>query len=1305
MELCRNLHYAQSLDGLSHPSPDGRSEQAIVAGRSGRGEGAGSAPGVAGSSTEMPRQRVAASQPGDIRGSLGVLDFGASAGVAAGALAPALAAPAPPAVPAPAPALGVGPESAAAWVASGPRREGPSPPEELAAAEFTAAATELVDAGHAPAAEPAGAAAPPPALLMPSAAERRVAFDRWDSNGNGGLSLAEIDKAVVELYPAFNHKPALMRAYKAADKSGDGFIERSEFKKLLHYLVYFGGLWDKFEQIDQDGDRRLSREEFTEACAVVGHVLSAAEAAAEFAAMDDNESGYVLFDEFCMWSAIWHHATKAGFGPEEEPIAIPPLPLSPGTDNTLSPSRSTSSAQAAAEPPSPTSASSSRSLFSRKNRVRESPQKSSVAGQAGMVDQSGAAADPTGAAVAAATGRAPHDAVQKATPLPAVPPVMEGSGSSPAVNRTDSGGSGGKRMRISAHSLAGVWHVVGWPEQLDLRQRVEEDLLIEVAKEGYITGRHLETAVTAEPFEISDAKYTAGHLRFIQHYLNGDRTGWAARVQRSNDGQIVMRGGIWTGSCVGTFSALLVKPKAGARPAGQAARLVFGHLTPHSETNALTWLTAWALEGRAVKGLVKMLDGDVLGHLSELFERSAAELEQGLVDMQTVLQKRPGGVSVEIRDALEFLQSFTEECLRRQASAAAAPPKSYQRRPRPKRTASSSSPVKAVVPNSSPSSGGGLALEMPDKAERGRLFKVADRRGQGHASLSAIEGCIALLHPSVSDKMLFYRAYGAANQTRDGIVDRREFRLILENVCYFAQRWATFALIEREGSDALGADAFQETALKAGLAVADADVLDQMVSIEEEQAPFGHAGRLEAVSFDGFCSWAAAHYIGDTVGVWPKHRQPPKVEAEPCPMSTPQSNGVAVDVQLRDAAMKTELRASPPPGRLTSPQRRAWIRPHDRSVPFSEAKRVFSNGQWRLVDEIVPPLNSPSRPWLTSVISPTAAARTASPPRRLTSPRRGTSARSSLRTTSGASSSGGRSSPRMSKNNHRGHEPSPTPSGARLNSPRQSGAKPPPTPPPPTPTPPPPPGRRVGRSLSGVWRAVGEGIEEMFVLQHDLHTGEISGGHVESGSDFFLIKDGLLMADTLSFVQMSSRGPVVHWEAVVKWLGEVPTLCRGVCRGGRRAEFTAVMLHDGQKEMRIARAAIREEADVETAGGTAAANSRAPQAAGRPGSHRVAGQTDRRRDLRSEMERTASEARAAEEEQAAVDARIAAIEKELRAAATAVSSTPAVSAAAAVQGEEEKKRRRKERCGAQQHSMPPNEHERHLSTRLLPLRS
>ena len=40
-----------------------------------------------------------------------------------------------------------------------------------------------------------------------------------DFNGNNVVSLAEIDKWVVEHYPQLNHKPALMRAYKVCRQS------------------------------------------------------------------------------------------------------------------------------------------------------------------------------------------------------------------------------------------------------------------------------------------------------------------------------------------------------------------------------------------------------------------------------------------------------------------------------------------------------------------------------------------------------------------------------------------------------------------------------------------------------------------------------------------------------------------------------------------------------------------------------------------------------------------------------------------------------------------------------------------------------------------------------------------------------------------------------------------------------------------------------------------------------------------------------------------------------------------------------
>ena len=147
---------------------------------------------------------------------------------------------------------------------------------------------------------------PSTALQSPSKEQRDQLFDRFDYNGNGALSLAEIDKAVIELWPQFNHKPALMRAYRAADVNGDGFIKRREFRLLLKYVVYFNELWHKFDELDANHDHRLDLQEFKHGCAVLGIRLAHGEAESEFAAMDESNGGFVLFDEFCTWCAYKH---------------------------------------------------------------------------------------------------------------------------------------------------------------------------------------------------------------------------------------------------------------------------------------------------------------------------------------------------------------------------------------------------------------------------------------------------------------------------------------------------------------------------------------------------------------------------------------------------------------------------------------------------------------------------------------------------------------------------------------------------------------------------------------------------------------------------------------------------------------------------------------------------------------------------------------------------------------------------------------------------------------------------------------
>eukprot|EP00760_Papus_ankaliazontas_P034431 PhM_4_TR7188/c0_g1_i1/m.29959 len=140
-------------------------------------------------------------------------------------------------------------------------------------------------------------------LPYPTNAERAELFARCDPNGNGVLSLAELDLAVMTLWPHYNNKPAIMRAYKAADKNGSGWLGKKEFKFFLRFLVHYNDVWRKFDALDTSRDRRVTYEEFAAGQKKVGLALDENALRAAFSDMDKNGGGYVLFDEFCSWMA------------------------------------------------------------------------------------------------------------------------------------------------------------------------------------------------------------------------------------------------------------------------------------------------------------------------------------------------------------------------------------------------------------------------------------------------------------------------------------------------------------------------------------------------------------------------------------------------------------------------------------------------------------------------------------------------------------------------------------------------------------------------------------------------------------------------------------------------------------------------------------------------------------------------------------------------------------------------------------------------------------------------------------------
>ncbi|CAF4083012.1 unnamed protein product, partial [Adineta steineri] len=130
-------------------------------------------------------------------------------------------------------------------------------------------------------------------------------FQEFD-NGNGKLSLAEIDRAVIYWHPEFGtNRQAILRAYKAADVDKTGFVELKEFRRLINLLYFYNELSGLFGQLDTNHDKRISFSEFKK-----GHELMSVEDIDEYALrkefhrIDTNHGGYILFDEFYLLNSI-----------------------------------------------------------------------------------------------------------------------------------------------------------------------------------------------------------------------------------------------------------------------------------------------------------------------------------------------------------------------------------------------------------------------------------------------------------------------------------------------------------------------------------------------------------------------------------------------------------------------------------------------------------------------------------------------------------------------------------------------------------------------------------------------------------------------------------------------------------------------------------------------------------------------------------------------------------------------------------------------------------------------------------------
>eukprot|EP00037_Helgoeca_nana_P019874 m.195400 g.195400 ORF g.195400 m.195400 type:complete len:363 (+) comp25034_c1_seq12:4192-5280(+) len=74
----------------------------------------------------------------------------------------------------------------------------------------------------------------------PKAAEDRMTlFKRIDADGSRGVTPSEVFKAVQKMWPEFDSMAAVRSAFKAADRTGDGRIQKKEIRILLKYLLFY----------------------------------------------------------------------------------------------------------------------------------------------------------------------------------------------------------------------------------------------------------------------------------------------------------------------------------------------------------------------------------------------------------------------------------------------------------------------------------------------------------------------------------------------------------------------------------------------------------------------------------------------------------------------------------------------------------------------------------------------------------------------------------------------------------------------------------------------------------------------------------------------------------------------------------------------------------------------------------------------------------------------------------------------------------------------------------------------------------
>ncbi|XP_040996834.1 probable calcium-binding protein CML27 [Juglans microcarpa x Juglans regia] len=140
-----------------------------------------------------------------------------------------------------------------------------------------------------------------PSLYLQNMDEVEEVFNRFDTNGDGKISVSELGAVLSSLGTSFTDEGELRRIMAELDSDNDGFISLPEFAAFCRSGSEDGGssdLQDAFRLYDQDQNGLISATELHLVLNRLGMKCSIEECHRMIRSVDSDGDGNVSFKEF-----------------------------------------------------------------------------------------------------------------------------------------------------------------------------------------------------------------------------------------------------------------------------------------------------------------------------------------------------------------------------------------------------------------------------------------------------------------------------------------------------------------------------------------------------------------------------------------------------------------------------------------------------------------------------------------------------------------------------------------------------------------------------------------------------------------------------------------------------------------------------------------------------------------------------------------------------------------------------------------------------------------------------------------------